>query len=87
MRSLVMAFNLFMSALSAAMGEALVPLSSDPLLVWNYAIAGILSLVGGICFWLQYRGLDKEEDHLNMLKTGKFDGESADTETNIELKS
>ncbi len=37
-----MAFNLFMSAISAAIGEAFVSLSADPLLVWNY---GMLLLV------------------------------------------
>lgn len=70
MRSLVMAFNLFMTAIAAAIGEAFVSLSADPLLVWNYGVMAVLAFVGGTCFWLQYRGLDKQEDELNMLPTG-----------------
>jgi len=70
MRSLVQAFALFMSAISAAIGEAFVSLSADPLLVWNYATVAILSFIGGILFWLQYRALDAQEDHLNQLPVG-----------------
>jgi len=77
MRSLVTAVSLFMNAISSAIGEGLVPLSADPLLVWNYGVVGVLSFIGGTCFWLQYRSLDKEEDYLNMLDTGKFNGEAA----------
>jgi len=72
MRSLVMAFNLFMTAISAAIGEAFVSLSADPLLVWNYGVMAVLSFIGGTCFWFQYRDLDREEDHLNMLPTGRL---------------
>jgi POT family proton-dependent oligopeptide transporter len=70
MRSLVAAFALFMTALSAALGEAFVSLSEDPLLVWNYGSMAVLSFVGGVCFWFQYRKLDQDEDRLNMLPTG-----------------
>ena len=70
MRSMVMAFSLFMSALAAAVGEGFVYLAEDPLLVWNYGVAGVLSFIGGVCFWLLYRDLDRDEDKLNMLPTG-----------------
>ncbi|KAH9930689.1 POT family-domain-containing protein [Fomitopsis serialis] len=70
MRSLVAAFALFMSAISAALGEAFNPLSADPLLVWNYGSMAVISFVGGSLFWLSYRKLDKQEDELNMLPTG-----------------
>jgi POT family proton-dependent oligopeptide transporter len=70
MRSLVMSVFLFQSAISAAIGEAFVTLSADPLLVWNYGIMGVLSFVGGTIFWLQFRGLDRDEDKLNMLPDG-----------------
>jgi POT family proton-dependent oligopeptide transporter len=72
MRSLVMSVFLFQSALSAAIGEAFVTLSADPLLVWNYGTMGVLSAIGGTIFWFEFRGLDKEEDHLNMLPTGNL---------------
>lgn len=43
MRSLVMAFSLFQTALASAIGEAFNPLTADPLLVANYAVAGGLA--------------------------------------------
>ncbi|KAI1006283.1 putative peptide transporter [Podosphaera aphanis] len=70
MRSLVTAFGLFMSAISAAVGEAFVSLSSDPYLVWNYTTMAALSAIGGICFWIQFRELDRDDDRLNSLPTG-----------------
>lgn len=70
MRSLVAAFALFMTAISAAIGEAFVPLSTDPLLVWNYGSMAVISFVAGVCFWFYYRQLDRDEDKLNMLPTG-----------------
>lgn len=35
MRSMVMAVGLFMTAISAALGEAFLALSADPLLTWK----------------------------------------------------
>jgi len=70
MRSLVMSFGLFMSAISAALGEAFVSLSADPLLVWNYGTMAVLAFIGGTCFFFQYRSLDADEDRLNELPTG-----------------
>jgi POT family proton-dependent oligopeptide transporter len=72
MRSLVMSFNLFMSAISAAIGEAFVSLSADPLLVWNYGVMGVLAFIGGSLFWLQYRKLDADDDRLNQLPVGNL---------------
>jgi POT family proton-dependent oligopeptide transporter len=80
MRSLVMAVNLFMSAISAALGEAFVSLSADPLLVWNYGAMAVISFVGGVCFWFQYRHLDQDDDRLNMLPTGHLVATNKDVE-------
>jgi POT family proton-dependent oligopeptide transporter len=74
MRSLIMAFSLFMSAISAAIGEAFVTLSADPLLVWNYGVMAVLSAVGGTLFFMQYRQLDRDEDMLNQLPVGRLGG-------------
>ncbi|KAH7918188.1 PTR2-domain-containing protein [Leucogyrophana mollusca] len=76
MRSLVMSIFLFMTAFSAALGEAFVSLSTDPLLVWNYAVSAILAGVGGILFWIVVRKLDSQEDTLNNLHEGHFDSEN-----------
>lgn len=70
MRSLVQAVALFMNAISAAIGQAMVGLSADPLLVWNYALTAILAFIGCAGFWLTNYKLDREEDQLNMLPTG-----------------
>lgn len=71
MRSLIQAVALFTNAFASAIGEALIPLADDPLLVWNYAVPAILAFVGGTIFWIQFRGLDAQEDALNMLPEGK----------------
>lgn len=86
MRSLVMAFNLFMTAISAAIGQAFVSLSADPLLVWNYGVVGVLSFIGGTCFWFQYRELDKREDALNMLPTGHVGTKKEAKELEVERR-
>ncbi|KAL6863550.1 PTR2 domain-containing protein [Trichoderma novae-zelandiae] len=76
MKSLVMSVNLFMSAISAAIGEAFTPLSDDPLLVWNYTTVACISFVGGAVFWFCFRHLDSEEDKWNMLKKSEFIGQN-----------
>jgi POT family proton-dependent oligopeptide transporter len=70
MRSLVMSVALFTNAISAAIGEAFVSVSADPLLVWNYGSMAVIAAIGGTIFWFTFRNLDKEEDHLNMLPVG-----------------
>jgi len=84
MRSLVSAYALFMTAISAAIGEAFVPLSTDPLLVWNYGSMAVVAFCAGLIFWFQYRALDKEEDHLNMLPTGHLG--TADQARDVEKR-
>lgn len=74
MRSLVTAVFLFMSALSSALGQALVALAEDPLLIWNYGSVAVASFIGGLLFWLEHRSRDREEDALNMLADSNFVG-------------
>jgi hypothetical protein len=86
MRSLVQAVALFTNAFAAAIGEALIPLSDDPLLIWNYAIPAILAAVAGTIFWFQFRGLDAQEDALNMLPEGTtvLEGKQRDHDSDHE---
>ncbi|KAJ7760878.1 peptide transporter PTR2A [Mycena maculata] len=58
MRSLVMSLFMFTVAVSALIGEGLLWLSADPMLVWNYAVVAILAGGGGCVFWLTVRHLD-----------------------------
>lgn len=82
MRSLVQAVALFTNAISSAVGQALVGLSEDPLLVWNYGVVAILAYVGCIGFWLSNYKLDQEEDKLNMLPESQYEGrQQQDEET------
>ncbi|BGP37286.1 hypothetical protein JCM10449v2_001191 [Rhodotorula kratochvilovae] len=77
MRSMVMAAGLFTTALSAALGEAFLPLSEDPLLVWNYGVMAVLAFAGGVAFWWCFSGLDKEERSLNEIAVGEHNAEVA----------
>jgi POT family proton-dependent oligopeptide transporter len=77
MRSTVQAICLFMTAISSALAQALVALSEDPLLVWNYGLVAVLAALGGVGFWLNNKKFDKEEDRLNTLPVAKFSGRVA----------
>jgi POT family proton-dependent oligopeptide transporter len=79
MKSLVMSVNLFMSAISAAIGQAFTPLSEDPLLVWNYTAVAVIAFVGGVAFWFCFRHLDSDEDKWNMLKKSEYIGQNQPT--------
>ncbi|KAJ9120010.1 hypothetical protein QFC22_002907 [Naganishia vaughanmartiniae] len=70
MRSIVQALSLLTNAVAAAIGEALVPLSDDPNLVWNYMTCTILAAVGGLAFWFTFRDLDRNEEILNEIPSG-----------------
>jgi POT family proton-dependent oligopeptide transporter len=52
MRGVVMGVNLLQTAFSSAIGQALVPLADDPLLIWNYTVVAILAALGGKQFWM-----------------------------------
>lgn len=67
MKSFVMAVQLFMNAISSALGEAFNPISQDPKLVENYAIVAGLCSGAGVLFWILFRGLDKQDENLNNL--------------------
>jgi len=77
MRSLVFGFYNCANALSAALGQAFVALSADPLLVWNYASVAIIAFVFGILFYICFtRPWDKQDDYLNMLKESSYRGKN-----------
>ncbi|KAI5782601.1 MFS peptide transporter [Geopyxis carbonaria] len=83
MRSLVTSVFLFTNAISSAIGQALVSLAEDPLLIWNYGVVAIIAFLGGLGFWLQNRKLDAEEDALNMLPESNYQGKPRDTEEGL----
>ena len=73
MRSLVMRVFLVTSAILAVLGEVLVSLSQDPLLVRDYGTTVVLAAVAGVLFWLQFRYLDQQEAALNHIAEGCVD--------------
>jgi POT family proton-dependent oligopeptide transporter len=89
MKSTVQAIALSTSAVSAALGQALVGLSEDPLLVWNYGSVAVVAMIGGIGFYITFHKTDKEEDALNSLQESKFIGnsEGATMDQDVEAHS
>jgi POT family proton-dependent oligopeptide transporter len=89
MKSLVMSVNLFMSAISAAIGQAWTPISGDPYLVWNYTSIAVIAFLACPAFWFCFRHLDAEEDKWNMLKKSEYMGKTQplahENEENKEL--
>ncbi|GAA6000675.1 hypothetical protein JCM10207_004604 [Rhodosporidiobolus poonsookiae] len=82
MRSMVQAIALFMTALAAAIGEAFLPISADPNLVWNYGVMAVLATLGGIAFAFNFRHLDKEEDSLNQIEASNVVATKVSEHTN-----
>ncbi|KAK2813799.1 hypothetical protein FQN50_000199 [Emmonsiellopsis sp. PD_5] len=76
MRGLVFGFYHFTSAVSAAIGQAFVGLSEDPLLEWNYGSVAIIAFCGGVLFWIAFRTLDAKDEQLNMLKESEYKGDN-----------
>ncbi|GKT47700.1 peptide transporter PTR2 [Colletotrichum spaethianum] len=60
MRSTVVALFLFMTALSSAMGQILLPSIADPTLIWAWAAPGIALFVQTIVFWYRHRHLNDD---------------------------
>ncbi|EEH15989.1 hypothetical protein PABG_06076 [Paracoccidioides brasiliensis Pb03] len=85
MKGLVFGFYHFTSAVSSAIGQAFVSLSDDPLLVWNYTVVAIIAFCGGILFWFTFRGLDKKEEQMNMMKESEYRGRIRDRQANNKL--
>lgn len=82
MRSTVQAIALSTSAVSSALSQALVGLSEDPLLVWNYGSVAVVAMIGGIGFYLTFIKADRNEDALNNIKESSYIGRhKEDTES------
>jgi len=75
MRATVISFFLFMTALSSALGEILVPAITDPTLIWAWAAPAIALAVQTVLFWWRHRHVNDE-----VFMTYKEDFESVDSE-------
>lgn len=59
MKSIVMSLFLFTSAISSALGLALVPVYDDPKILWMYASLGIQAVFFGILVYFLFRNDQK----------------------------
>ncbi|OJJ95767.1 hypothetical protein ASPACDRAFT_1907460 [Aspergillus aculeatus ATCC 16872] len=75
MRGLVMAIFLFMTALSSALGEILVPVTEDPYLIWIWAAPAIALAVQGVLFWFRFKHLNNDQF---MTDEKDYDGEEVE---------
>ncbi|KAK1566326.1 POT family protein [Colletotrichum navitas] len=60
MRSTVVALFLFMTALSSALGQILLPAIADPTLIWAWAAPGIALFFQTIVFWVRHRNINDD---------------------------
>ncbi|KAI1833078.1 hypothetical protein DTO013E5_9814 [Penicillium roqueforti] len=60
MKGLVIAVFLFMTALSSALGEILIPATADPWLIWIWAGPAVALAVQTVIFWFRFRHLNSE---------------------------
>ncbi|GLA09906.1 hypothetical protein AnigIFM60653_000847 [Aspergillus niger] len=61
MRGLVMAIFLFMTALSSALGEILLPVTEDPDLIWIWGAPAVALALQTIFFWYRFSYLNNDE--------------------------
>jgi POT family proton-dependent oligopeptide transporter len=61
MRSVVYSLYLLMTAIAGLVSLAFMPLSDDPMLVWNYVAIAALMMVGTVGFCVQFRKQDLRE--------------------------
>ncbi|KOS20846.1 Peptide transporter PTR2 [Escovopsis weberi] len=60
LKAVVMSFCLFVTALSSALGEILIPAIIDPHLIWVWVGPAVALFVQTIIFWVRHHKLDDE---------------------------
>ncbi|KAF8651146.1 hypothetical protein AX16_004848 [Volvariella volvacea WC 439] len=74
MKSVVMAFSQFQTALSSALNFALTAVNVEPRFTWLFGSFGVTAWIVGTIFFITFRGLDKREAQLNAIGQGQRDG-------------
>ncbi|KAI1652276.1 PTR2-domain-containing protein [Daldinia loculata] len=80
MRATVVALFLFMTALSSALGEILIPAITDPTLVWAWAAPAIALAVQTVIFWWQHRDVNDEAFMIHEEEFQQLAGETKNSE-------
>lgn len=60
MKGLVVAIFLFMTALSSALGEILIPAITDPWLIWIWAAPAVALAIQTVIFWFRFKHMNSE---------------------------
>ena len=68
MKSFVQSMYLLTNAFGSAIGLALVPVTSDPKILWMYTGLAIASVITAVVFWVLFHHLNAEEDRMNALE-------------------
>jgi len=74
MKSFVMAFSQFQTAVSAALNFALVSVNVEERFTWLFGSFAVTAIVVGTLFYLTFMKLDRAEAALNVIGTGNRDG-------------
>ncbi|KAG8963088.1 hypothetical protein FRC03_003453 [Tulasnella sp. 419] len=67
MKSVVFAIFFLTTAFSNVFNFALVKVSEDPYVMWNYVGCAGAAFIAGIVFWFLFHKYDKEEDTINAI--------------------
>ncbi|PPR08189.1 hypothetical protein CVT24_001572 [Panaeolus cyanescens] len=70
MKSVVMAFSQFQTALSAALNFTLTAVNTEPKFAWLFGSFGVTAWIVGTIFFMTFRTLDKQEAQLNAIGKG-----------------
>jgi proton-dependent oligopeptide transporter, POT family len=70
MKSVVVAFSQFQTAISSALNFALTPLNAENLFIWLFGAFAIASWITGFIFFWAFYDLDQEEIRLNQIGLG-----------------
>ncbi|KAF9463711.1 peptide transporter PTR2B [Collybia nuda] len=85
MKSVVMAFSQFQTALSSALNFALTAVNIEQKFVWLFGSFAVTAWIVGTIFFITFRGLDRREAELNAIGQGDragFKGEAKELTTN-----
>jgi POT family proton-dependent oligopeptide transporter len=87
MKSVVVAFAQFQTALSSALNFALTAVNVEPRFTWLFGSFAITAWVIGTIFFFTFRALDKREAQLNAIGTGEREGFKGEREGEVPQQS
>ncbi|KAJ5569516.1 uncharacterized protein N7459_008946 [Penicillium hispanicum] len=86
MKGLVVAIFLFMTALSSALGEILIPVTKDPWLTWIWGAPTVALAVQTVIFWFRFKHLN-DESYLKSYVNASTTEDKSQSETTGEKEA